>query len=283
MTTARSRGLGAEVRKLRKDAGLKLEELADQCGWSRATFGRIEAGDKILTGTELAIILGTLGIKGNERKRLLELASDAHKTHWWEVGYTELPSQLVSLLEFERTATKITDVALGFVPGLLQTADYARAVISTGGVSEKALESRVSLRLGRQSVLTRKNPVKLHALIDEAVVQRPVGGEAVMAEQLRHLVRVSERPHVTIQVVPFSAGEHCGLNGSNMILEFHRQRPIVHLEHRRSAIFLDDPEDTFLFSKAATSVAEAALSPTASIELISSRAKTLEACDESAN
>jgi transcriptional regulator with XRE-family HTH domain len=280
MTTARSRGLGAEVRKLRKNAGLRLEELAELCGWSRATFGRIESGDKVPTDTEIAIVLGTLGVKGNERKRLLELASDAHQTHWWEVGYSELPSQLVSLLEFERTATKITDLALGFIPGLLQTADYARAVIATGGVSECTLESRVSLRLGRQSVLTRKKPVELHALIDESVLHRPVGGGDVMAEQLRHLIRVGQRPHVTIQVVPFSAGEHCGLNGSNMILEFQRQRPIVHLEHRRSAIFVDEPEDTFLFLKAASSVAKAALSSTDSVELISSRTKVMEGRDE---
>lgn len=97
------------------------------CGWSRATFGRIESGEKVPTGIEIAIVLGALGIRGSERKHLLELAHDAHRTHWWEVGRPGLPSQLVSLLDFEQRATKITDVALGFVPGLLQTADYARA------------------------------------------------------------------------------------------------------------------------------------------------------------
>ncbi|GAA0511658.1 transcriptional regulator [Saccharopolyspora subtropica] len=281
MTTARSRGLGAEVRKLRKNAGLRLEELAEQCGWSRATFGRIEAGDKVPTSTEIAIILGTLGIKGDERKRLLELAHDAHQTHWWEVGHKDLPALLVALLEFERNATKITDVALGFVPGLLQTADYARAVIGTGRVTDDQLESRVSLRLGRQGVLTRKNPITFHALIDESVLHRPVGGHDVMAEQLRHIVRISRRPHVTVQVIPFSAGAHAGLNGSHLILEFQRQRPIVHLEHRRSSVFLDDPDDTSPFIEYLPNLAEAALSPAESLDLISAQAKTMEGPDVS--
>ncbi|MGI8309815.1 helix-turn-helix domain-containing protein [Saccharopolyspora hattusasensis] len=279
MTTARSRGLGAEVRNLRKNAGLRLEELAELCGWSRATFGRIESGDKIPTDTEIAIILGTLGIKGDERKRLLELAHDAHQPNWWEIGYSGLPSQLASLLEFERAATKITDVALGFVPGLLQTADYARGVIRNGGLSESEVESRVSLRLGRQSILTRSKPVALHALIDESILHRPVGGGAVMAVQLRHVARMSERTHITVQVVPYSAGEHHGMNGSNLILEFQRQRPIVHLEHRRAGVFIDDPADTFLYLEAASTVEKAALSPADSADLILACANALEGHD----
>lgn len=253
--------------------------MAELCGWSRATFGRIESGDKIPTDTEIAIILGTLGIKGDERKRLLELAHDAHQPNWWEIGYSGLPSQLASLLEFERAATKITDVALGFVPGLLQTADYARGVIRNGGLSESEVESRVSLRLGRQSILTRSKPVALHALIDESILHRPVGGGAVMAEQLRHVARMSERTHITVQVVPYSAGEHHGMNGSNLILEFQRQRPIVHLEHRRAGVFIDDPADTFLYLEAASTVEKAALSPADSADLILACANALEGHD----
>ncbi|MDA3648243.1 helix-turn-helix transcriptional regulator [Saccharopolyspora indica] len=276
MTTARSRGIGIEVRNLRKNAGLRLEELAERCGWSRATLGRIESGDKIPTDTEIAIILGTLGIKGDERKRLLELAHDAHQPHWWEIGYSGFPSQLTSLLEFERSALKITDVTLGFVPGLLQTADYARAVIQNGGLPDSEVEARVSLRLGRQSILTRAKPVELHVLIDESVLNRPVGGGAVMAEQLRHLERVGRRPHVTVQVIPFSAGVHQGLNGSFLILEFQRQRPIVHLEHRRSGIFIDDSDDTFLYVEVASTLEKSALSEADSADLILSQAKAME-------
>ncbi|GAA4852070.1 helix-turn-helix domain-containing protein [Saccharopolyspora rosea] len=280
MTTARSRGIGAEVRRLRKDAGLRLEELSELCGWSRATFGRIESGDKIPTNTEMAIILGTLGVKGGERKWLLEMTNDAHQTHWWEIGHPGLPAQLISLLESERHATRITDVTLGYVPGLLQTAEYARAVIRNGGLAEEVVDSRVSVRLGRQSILTRSKPVELHALMDEAVLHRPIGGREVMAEQLRHLLRMGERPNVTIQVVPFSVGEHPGLSSNFLLLEFERQRPIVHLEHRRSGIFIEEPRDTSLYQEAASNVVDMALSPADSAELIAARAREMEGRDE---
>jgi transcriptional regulator with XRE-family HTH domain len=280
MTTARSRGLGAEIRKLRKGAGLRLEELADLCGWSRATFGRIEAGDKVPSETEIAIILGTLGIKGRERTRILELAEDAHQPHWWEVGNPGLPQQLVALLEFERSATKITDVALGLVPGLLQIPDYTRAVIGAGVLRDKDVESRVALRLGRQTVLTGKDPVTFHALIDESVLHRHVGGHSVMADQLRHIERMALRPHITVQVVPFNLGAYVGLNGSQLIMEFQRQRTIVHLEHRRAGVFLDDPVDTSPFTESIARLAEAALSPAESVNLIAACATTMEGHDE---
>lgn len=276
MTTARARGLGVEIRRLRKDAGLRLEELADVCGWSRATFGRIESGEKVPTDIEIAIILGALGIRGSERKRLLELAHDAHQTHWWEVGRPGLPSQLVSLLDFERRATKITDLALGFVPGLLQTADYARAVMRNGVLDEEVVESRVSLRMGRQRVLTRARPVVLHAFLDESILWRPVGGPGVMAEQLRRVAKWGRHDHITVRVIPYSAGVHHALHGNSLILEFARQRPIVHLEHRRAGLFLDDPDEIFPFVESATSVEEKALSPAESAELILTRAKAME-------
>lgn len=279
MTNVRARSLGSEVRALRKSADLRLEELAELCGWSRATLGRIEVGTKTPTETEIAIILGTLGVRGRERTRLFELARNAHQSHWWEVGSTSLPSQLVALVDFERMATKITDVQLALVPGLLQTADYARAVVGAGGVDGEELESRVALRLGRQSVLTRKKPVEFHAILDESVLCRMIGGRAVMQEQLLHIVRMSQRPNITVSVVPFEVGAHVGLNGSQLLLEFQRQRSIVHLEHRRSSLFLDDPAETSPFFGAVSSLISAALSPAESVDFISARAEGLEGHD----
>lgn len=279
MTTARSRSLGVEVRTLRKEADLRLEELAERCGWSRATLGRIEAGNKVPSETEIAIVLGTLGITGSERTRMLELAQDVHQPHWWETGYTGIPTQLGALMEFERTATKITDVSLALVPGLLQTADYTRAIIGSAGIRGDALEARVSLRLGRQSVLTRKDPVAFQAFLDEAALYRPVGGYAVMAEQLRHIVRAAQRDRVTVQVLPLKAGEHLALTGSHMLLEFQRQRSIVHLEHRRSSIFLDTTAETSPYFEAIASLTEVALAPNESTEFIATRAEKMEKHD----
>ncbi|MER7015574.1 helix-turn-helix transcriptional regulator [Saccharopolyspora sp. NPDC000359] len=279
MTTARSRGLGTEIRKLRKDAGLRLEELAEQCDWSRATLGRIEAGAKVPTETEIAIILGALGIKGAERARILDLAEDAHKPHWWEVGNPGLPQQLVALLEFERSATEITDLSLGYVPGLLQIADYTRAIMVAGGLKNSDVESRVALRLGRQGVLTGQKPTQFHALIDESVLHRPIGGCEVMAEQLRHIVRMTRRPHITVQVIPFALGTHVGLNGNQLLMKFQRQRTIVYLEHRRAGTFLDDPADTSPIVESVATLAKAALSPNESVDLIATHAGKLEDSD----
>lgn len=276
MTTARSRRLGTEVRALRKGAELRLEELADQCGWSRATLGRIEAGTKIPSETETAIILGTLGIRGDERQRLLDFARNANQSHWWEAGFSGLPSQLLALVDFERSATKITDVSLALVPGLLQTAAYARAIVAAGGVEGDELESRVALRLGRQGILTRNEPTEFHAVLDESVLHRAVGGREVMCEQLRHVARMARCSNVVIRVVPLDAGAHVGLNGSQLLLEFSQQRSIVHLEHRKSSLFLDDPAETSLFFESLPSLINAALSPAESVELIVARADALE-------
>lgn len=281
MTTARSRGLGAEIRKLRKQADLRLEELAEQCDWSRATLGRIEAGAKVPSETEIAIILGTLGIKGRERTRILELAEDAHKPHWWEVGNPGLPQQLVALLEFERSATEITNVSMGLVPGLLQIADYTRAIMAAGGLKDSEIESRVALRLGRQSVLTGKKPVVFHALIDESILHRPVGGREVMGEQLSHIARMALRPHITVQVIPYKLGAHVGLNGNQLLMKFQRQRTIVYLDHRRAGTFLDDPADTSPFVETMASLAKAAMSPQESANLIAACAEKMEERDAS--
>lgn len=274
MTTARSRGLGTEIRNLRKAAGLRLEELSERCGWSRATLGRVESGDRMLNETEIAILLGTLGVKGKERARMLELAKDTQQTHWWEV-YSGLPSQLVALLDFERKATKITDVSLTLIPGLLQIADYTRAIMAAGGIRQDEMEPRVALRLGRQSVLTRKDPVELHVILDESVLYRPVGGVQVLTEQLRHIKRMAQREYITVQILPFSIGAHAAMNGSHLILEFRRQRAIVHLEHSSSGVFLDVPAETSRFFEALPTLAKAALSPSDSVELLATRAAEL--------
>ncbi|MBB5153803.1 hypothetical protein BJ970_001337 [Saccharopolyspora phatthalungensis] len=196
------------------------------------------------------------------------------------MGNTGLPLQLVALLDFERRATKITDVALGLVPGLLQVPDYTRAVIGAGGLRDKDVESRVALRLGRQTVLTGKDPVSFHALIDESVLHRPVGSYSIMADQLRHIERMALRPHITVQVIPFSLGAHVGLNGSQLIMEFQRQRTMVHLEHRRGGVFLDDPNDASPFVETVARLAEAALSPAESASLVAACAATMEERDE---
>jgi len=275
--TVRSRGLGTEIRNLRKAAGLRLEQLAQRCGWSRATLGRIESGERIPSETEMATLLGTLGITGSERTRLFELVQAAAEPRWWEVGgHTGTPAALAALIDFERFATEITDLSLTRVPDLLQTPDYARAVLTATGLDGPDLESRVALRLGRQGVLTRRHPVRFQAYLDEAVLRRPVGGPAVLADQLRHLLRMAQRPNISVHLLPFAAGAHAGLDGDQLLLQFERQRPIVHVENLRSGEFLDDAADTAPFFDALSRVAAVSLPAGESVRLITERAAELE-------
>jgi transcriptional regulator with XRE-family HTH domain len=277
MTGARPRGLGAELKRLRKAANLSQPKLAERCGWSHSTISRIETGAKTPSEVEVATVLGVLGVVGDERDQVMHLARNAGQPNWYEVGYPGLPQQLTALLEFERDAQSITDIELVLVPGLLQTAEYTRAVIAAGGVDGNELESRVSVRLGRQSVLTRAQPVQLTALIDESALRRPIGGPKVMAEQLRHLLRMADQPNITIRVLPLDAGEHVGLSGSHWIFEFVRARTIVYLEHRRAGLFLDEPEDVAPYVEAVPTLHRVAMSTEESAELIAQCAQEMEA------
>ena len=125
-------------------------------------------------------------------------------------------------------------------------------------------------RLGRQAILSKPKPPEYVAILDEAVLRRPIGGRQVMAAQLRHIITAGQRSNVTVQVIPFGRGEHAGLNGSYILLEFSKARTLVHLEHRRSGIFLDEPEDVDPFIKITEILQETALDCTRSAEFLTS-------------
>ncbi|TDD54836.1 helix-turn-helix domain-containing protein [Saccharopolyspora elongata] len=275
--TAKARVLGAELRDLRKQAGLTVRGLEERLNFSRSTISRIECGEKVPSAEDLGAMLAIYKVTGTRRDELVEAAKEADQPNWTEVGPTGIPRQLSALLEFEREATRISDLSLIRVPGLLQTADYARAVFRGGGVSPERIEMLVAIRMGRREVLTRASPVKFVALIDEAVLRRPVGGKEVMADQLRHILKTAELDTVTVQVLPFELGAHIGQDGSHILLEFAKADPIVHLEHRRSGQFLDKPEDTIDFRDLTATLQADALGADQSAALIRSYLDGLEA------
>jgi DNA-binding XRE family transcriptional regulator len=266
--TVRARGLGAEMRELRHNTGLSTRAVASRLGWSASTLNRIENGQRTITAEDVSALLVVYEVTGAERDRLLGLARESTQPGWWETGTPGLPSQLTALIGFESQATRIVDVQLVLIPGLLQTPEYTRALMQGGGVPALDAETRVATRLGRQAVLSRPNPPEFFAIIDEAALRRPVGGNALMAEQLRHVLRAGERQNVTVQVVPYHQGAHPGLNGSYVILEFAKARTIVHLEHKRSSLFLDEPEDVTPFVSAVETLQDVAYDPGRSAELI---------------
>jgi transcriptional regulator with XRE-family HTH domain len=262
--SVRARGLGTELRDLRIERDLTGRAVADQLGWSASTLSRLEGGLRGISPEDVAALLVVYKVTGPERDRLLERAREVDQPGWWEAGRPSqagLPKSLVGLIGFESQATRIADIAMLLIPGLLQTAEYSRAVMVGGGLTPQAVEARVAARLGRQAILSRPHPPDLHVLLDEAAVQRPVGGPSVMAAQLRHVIIAAERPSITVQVLPLHLGAHEGAGGSFVLLEFDKGRAIVHLEHAAGSMFQDEPDDVTPFLEIRDTLAARALSP----------------------
>jgi hypothetical protein len=196
---------------------------------------------------DVADLLTLYGITGGEeRDALLRLAHEANTPGWWQ-GYSDiLPHWVEPYFGLEAAASFIRDWELQFAPGLLQTEAYARAVIRLGNAtSEEDVTRRAEARLARQDILNREDPPRLWAVIDESAMRRPIGGRAVMREQIRHLIEMAEHPAVTLQVLPFSVGSHPAMGGPFTILRFSEPdlRDVVYIEQLTSAIYLDKPAD----------------------------------------
>lgn len=252
---------------MRKKVGLR--ELARDIGISHTQLVKYEAGDRVPKLEDLATILTTLGVKDPERARVLDLARDSDAPNWLSRGLPGVREQLTALIEFERTAKQITNVSPLVVPGLLQTADYARAVMGQLA-SGAALETKITLRMGRRDALLRRDPVGLCAVIGEWALRERLGGAQVMRDQLWYLVDMAERDNVVIHVMPANGGRYTTMHaGPFMLLEFPVAAPIVHLEHYRSGAFLYDEEDVKAYVTASIRLRQAALDPVASVDLIS--------------
>lgn len=270
--TARICTIAYELRELRERAGLGTREAASRVDMSPATLNRLENGGRAIDPEEVAGLLVAYQVTGVERERLLKLSREANMPGWWETGNGSLPKELPALISFESEATAITDMSMLLVPGLLQTPDYIRAVMSSGGIVGADAETRVAARMGRQAVLSKPKPPRYLAILDEAVLRRPIGGNDVMAKQLRHIVDCARKPHVDVLVLPFSQGSHTGLDGSYIRMEFAKARPIVHLEHKRSSLFIDQPDDVAPFHAATDTLVSTALGPQDTLEFLASLA-----------
>ena len=267
--TARMRSLATELTDLRVKAGLTTREAAKLIGTSPSSLNRLENGGKVIAAEDVSALLVAYGVTGVKRGELLGLARESDIQGWWETGGS-LPRQATALITFEAQAARIVDASMLLVPGLLQTAEYARAVMTATGVTGSEMEAMVSARLGRQAVLSKPRPPAYLAIIDEAVLRRPMGGAGVMAAQLRRIVEATRKPHLDVRVLPFARGGHTGLDGAYVLLEFAAERPIVHLEHKRSGLFMDEPDDVSPFQTATDTLVATALGPADSTEFLAS-------------
>lgn len=189
-----------------------------------------------------------------ERDSLLGLAREANVAGWWHSFGDVLPGWFQTYIGLEGAASLIRIYEVQFVHGLLQTEDYAHAVVSRGmrGAPAAEIDRRVALRLERQKALVSERAPRFHAVLDEAALRRPYGGREVMRTQLRHLIEMSEQPNITLQVMPFSFGGHAGESGAFTMLRFPESdlSDIVYLEQLTSALYLDKAEEVAQYEKA---------------------------------
>jgi hypothetical protein len=154
----------------------------------------------------------------------------------------------------------------------MQTPEYIRAVMISGGVTGPEMEAKVAARVGRQSIFSKPQPPWYIAILDEAAVRRPVGIPEEMGSQIRHIIALAGKSHVDVRIVPFSRGPHTGLDGTYVLLEFLKARPIVHLEHKKSSLFLDEPHEVAPFHEATDTLLTTALGPADSLDFLASMA-----------
>jgi len=241
--------VGAYLRRLREERGLTRAEAGGSIRSSESAISRMELGRVGFTERDVLGLLSLYGIHDDqERAALLARAREANAPGWWHSYSDVTPNWFQRYLGLEATAALIRTYEVQFVPGLLQTEDYARAVIplAPGAAWRDEIARRVRLRLERQQVLTRPNPPKLWAVVDEAALRRPVGGPRVMRDQLEALIGiVMKMPHVRLQVLPLTAGGHAAAGGSFTILRFPQQDlpDLVYLEQLTSALYLDGRAD----------------------------------------
>jgi transcriptional regulator with XRE-family HTH domain len=239
------RRLRAELRSARMAAGLTQDEVAAAMEWSPSKIIRIEAGSVGVSANDMKALLKLYGI--TEPKRADELLTLARLARERLTTYRDAPPKFLQFIDYEAASATIRGFQPLVVPGLLQTEEYARAVIQA--VMPKApkaqVEAAVTVRMRRQEILTRPGPVELLAVVDEAVVRRQVGGEDAMRRQVKHLVAMADRKNVTVEVVRFSAGVHQGMQGPFVIFEFPdaEDDDVLYLESSRGDLIIRDELD----------------------------------------
>ncbi len=271
--TVRRRRLGAELRRLREAHSLKLEEVAERLGLAPSTLSRIETGKAPTKSAYLSALLDQYQVDDpGVRKVLVDMAREGHRKGWWSIYDDVLPSGFDIYVGLEAEASGLRSYETDVVHGLLQTTDYALAVLRElrPRDTEEQLQRVVDLRMQRQRLLDQDPPLDLWLILDEGAIRRNVGGSAVMRRQLEQLVQASRWSNVTLQILSFASGAHAGLTGPFAILEFPERTDsdVAYTESVGGMIYLEKDREVRACVEAFDRMRAAALSPVASVELI---------------
>ncbi|WP_282696707.1 helix-turn-helix transcriptional regulator [Streptomyces sp. CC208A] len=265
--------LGSQLRRLRESRGITREAAGYSIRASESKISRMELGRVSFKARDIEDLLTLYGVtEENERGALLGLAREANLAGWWHSFGDVLPGWFQTYIGLEAAASLIRVYEVQFVHGLLQTEEYAHAVVARGmpGASNAEIDRRVALRLERQKVLVSERAPHFHVVLDEAALRRPYGDRAVMRGQLKHLIEVSEHPGVTLQVMPFSFGGHAGESGAFTMLGFPESdlSGIVYLEQLTGALYLDKREEVAQYAGVMEKLAKDSPDPAESRDLL---------------
>ncbi len=265
--------LGSQLRKLRESKGISRDQAGQCIRASESKISRMELGRVGFKERDVVDLLALYGVEDEEtRDVVMNLVEQANEPGWWHRFNDLLPSWFQAYVGLEEAAERIRTYEVQFVPGLLQTKEYARAVIMAGavGAAPEEIARRVDLRLERQRILDGENSPKFWAVIDEAALRRPIGGVEVMRGQIQHLIDLMNQPNVTIQVIPFSYGGHAAEGGAFSILRFSDPDlpDIVYVEQLASALYLDKREEVDRYSEVMERLCAVSTTPTETVDLL---------------
>jgi transcriptional regulator with XRE-family HTH domain len=272
--TMRRRRLARELVRLREERGMTIRQAAGALEWDPSKLSRVEGLQRGIIVRDVRRLLDLYQVTGEaDREALFELARQAKQRGWWQAYADVLPSEYANLIGLEAEAAEIRTYQPELIHGLLQTAGYARAVIRAGRPADTAQEvdRRVELRMTRQQILDRGDAPRLRVVLNEAAVRRVVGGPEVMRGQLARLAAGRDRANVSVQVLPFAAGEHPAMAaGPFVLLEFPDPADpgMVTTENLTSSLSLDDPGDFRQYAQTFSFLQAAALGPRESADML---------------
>ncbi|MCX2732639.1 helix-turn-helix transcriptional regulator [Saccharopolyspora sp. NFXS83] len=275
--TVRGQELGEQLRVLRAESGMNLQSAARRIDMSPSQLSRLENGQRRAPVEVVTALLATYGVTGQRRRTALALAREHDEHGWWQRDRPDLPSRQDTLAALESRADRIVNYEGVVIPGLLQTGEYTRALLTEPGMEPRSsLEQCMLTRLRRQSVLLRRNSPDFVAIIDEFALRRFVGGQDVLRRQLEYLLEAACRPNVEIRVL-VNSGAHAGLRGPFCMVRQRSGQAVVMLENLTCSLFVEDPDDVVRYELAARKLLTRALDTPESTKLIATLAMEMDA------
>lgn len=279
--TVRRRRLRYELRRLRSEHGLTIEQVQEASGGDikAPSISRWENGERSVRPTDLRLLLDIYDVHGERREALLTLSRQAKERGWWQSYGSAVPEWFQVYVGLEAEASSVRVYESELVHGLLQTSDYYRAFLhaAPAAVDDEEAERKIEVRLARQERLTGDDPPEYWAVLNEAVIRRVVGGAEAMRQQLDHIAEMAKLPHVNVQVLPFGAGVHPAMDGSFEILGFPEPTDpaVVYLENQAGSLYLEEEAEIDRYARMFNHLIAKALDPEESRRMIARVARDL--------